>query len=93
LQQLRPYVGQRRRGGEFVVADAADPSGLRLDRGWQRARGCLSQSRTAVMTACRSGRLVALGAIRVCHCDPELPMIAGHIVMTEPEGNEFCQHS
>ncbi|MGH1564299.1 VOC family protein [Mumia sp. DW29H23] len=35
-------------------------------------------------------RLVALGATRVRRHDPESPMDAGHIVMTDPEGNEFC---
>jgi hypothetical protein len=36
------------------------------------------------------GRLVALGATRVRRHEPEPPMSAGHIVMTDPEGNEFC---
>jgi hypothetical protein len=35
-------------------------------------------------------RLVALGATRVRRFDPELPLDAGHIVMTDPEGNGFC---
>jgi glyoxalase superfamily protein len=35
-------------------------------------------------------RLVALGATRVRRFEPEPPMTAGHIVMTDPEGNEFC---
>lgn len=35
-------------------------------------------------------RLVALGATRVRRFEPEPPMSAGHIVMTDPEGNEFC---
>lgn len=36
------------------------------------------------------GRLVALGATRLRRCEPEPPMGAGHIVMQDPEGNEFC---
>ena len=36
------------------------------------------------------GRLVSLGATRVHRYEPEPPMSAGHIVMTDPEGNEFC---
>ena len=35
-------------------------------------------------------RLVALGASRVTRHDPAPPLQAGHIVMTDPEGNEFC---
>ncbi|TQM71228.1 hypothetical protein FHX41_4987 [Actinomadura hallensis] len=35
-------------------------------------------------------RLVAHGAARVQRFEPAPPMQAGHIVMTDPEGNEFC---
>ncbi len=35
-------------------------------------------------------RLVALGATRQRRHDPAPPLAAGHIVMTDPEGNEFC---
>lgn len=35
-------------------------------------------------------RLVALGATRVERHEPEPPLGAGHIVMRDPEGNEFC---
>lgn len=35
-------------------------------------------------------RLVALGATRVQRFEPAPPMAAGHIVMQDPEGNEFC---
>ncbi|TDV44815.1 VOC family protein [Actinophytocola oryzae] len=35
-------------------------------------------------------RLVALGAARVQRHEPAPPLAAGHIVMTDPEGNEFC---
>ena len=35
-------------------------------------------------------RLVALGATRLRREEPAAPMSAGHIVMTDPEGNEFC---
>jgi Glyoxalase-like domain len=35
-------------------------------------------------------RLVALGASRVRRVEPAAPMDAGHIVMADPEGNEFC---
>ncbi len=35
-------------------------------------------------------RLVALGATRVRRHEPAPPMSAGFIVLTDPEGNEFC---
>jgi hypothetical protein len=35
-------------------------------------------------------RLVALGARRVSRHEPAPPMSGGFIVMTDPEGNEFC---
>jgi hypothetical protein len=35
-------------------------------------------------------RLVALGATRQRRFEPAPPMEAGFIVMTDPEGNEFC---
>jgi hypothetical protein len=35
-------------------------------------------------------RLVALGAQRVSRSEPAPPLSHGFIVMTDPEGNEFC---
>ncbi len=35
-------------------------------------------------------RLVALGATRARRLEPAPPLGAGHIVMADPEGNEFC---
>jgi hypothetical protein len=35
-------------------------------------------------------RLVSLGATRVERFEPSPPMGGGHIVMQDPEGNEFC---
>jgi catechol 2,3-dioxygenase-like lactoylglutathione lyase family enzyme len=35
-------------------------------------------------------RLVALGATRVERHEPAPPMSGGHLVMRDPEGNEFC---
>ncbi len=35
-------------------------------------------------------RLVGLGATRLERREPAPPMGAGHIVMADPEGNEFC---
>ncbi|MBK6763860.1 MAG: hypothetical protein IPG68_11590 [Micrococcales bacterium] len=36
-------------------------------------------------------RLVALGAARLQRLEPAPPLQAGHIVMADPEGNEFCR--
>jgi hypothetical protein len=43
---------------------------------------------TALEAECE--RLIALGATRVERHEPGPPMSAGHIVLQDPEGNEFC---
>jgi hypothetical protein len=53
------------------------------------APGLQGHERMAALEA-ESERLVALGATRVRRFDPSPPMDAGHIVMADPEGNEFC---
>ena len=53
------------------------------------APGLQGAERMAALDA-ECERLVALGATRVSRHDPEPPMGAGHVVMTDPEGNEFC---
>ncbi|MBJ7385417.1 MAG: VOC family protein [Mycolicibacterium sp.] len=35
-------------------------------------------------------RLVAVGATRIGRHEPEPPLNAGHIILADPEGNEFC---
>lgn len=53
------------------------------------APGLRGEERMAALeTECE--RLVGLGAARVRRFDPEPPMSEGHIIMTDPEGNEFC---
>ncbi|MFI7670218.1 VOC family protein [Nocardia sp. NPDC049526] len=53
------------------------------------APGLQGEERMAALeTEC--DRLVALGATRVRRDEPEPPLSAGFIVMTDPEGNEFC---
>ncbi len=42
----------------------------------------------ALEVECR--RLVALGATRVRRHEPAPPLSVSFIVMTDPEGNEFC---
>ncbi|MFI7452338.1 VOC family protein [Nonomuraea sp. NPDC049714] len=53
------------------------------------APGLRGEERMAALEA-ECDRLVALGARRVRRFEPALPMSAGFIVMTDPEGNEFC---
>ncbi|MGW1996770.1 VOC family protein [Embleya sp. NPDC001921] len=47
------------------------------------------EERMAALEA-ECARLVALGAARVQRHEPAPPLGTGHIVMTDPEGNEFC---
>lgn len=53
------------------------------------APGLQGEERMAALEA-ECARLVALGANRVRRFEPAPPMSAGFIVMTDPEGNEFC---
>ncbi|PXX61093.1 hypothetical protein DFR70_109285 [Nocardia tenerifensis] len=53
------------------------------------APGLQGEQRMAALEA-ECERLVALGATRVHRAEPAPPMSFGHIVMTDPEGNEFC---
>ncbi|OPC79062.1 glyoxalase [Embleya scabrispora] len=53
------------------------------------APGLRGDDRMAALEA-ECARLEALGAKRVHRQDPAPPLDAGHIVMTDPEGNEFC---
>ncbi|MEV0708467.1 VOC family protein [Nocardia aurea] len=53
------------------------------------APGLEGQDRMAALEA-ECDRLVELGATRLSRHEPAPPMEAGFIVMTDPEGNEFC---
>ncbi len=53
------------------------------------APGLQGEERMAALEA-ECARLVGLGARRVERFEPRLPMEGGHIVMRDPEGNEFC---
>ncbi len=53
------------------------------------APGLQGDERMAALEA-ECERLVALGATRIERHEPEPPLGAGHIVMADPEGNEFC---
>lgn len=53
------------------------------------APGLEGEARMAALEA-RAEELCALGATRVERHEPDLPLAGGHIVMRDPEGNEFC---
>ncbi|SDM27575.1 VOC family protein [Allokutzneria albata] len=53
------------------------------------APGLRGEERMAALEQ-ECARLVALGATRVRRHEPQPPMSHGFIVMTDPEGNEFC---
>ena len=53
------------------------------------APGLDGEARMAALEA-EAERLVARGATRLQRYEPEPPLGAGHIVMADPEGNEFC---
>ena len=53
------------------------------------APGLEGEARMAALEA-EAERLIAHGATRLERHDPTPPLGAGHIVMTDPESNEFC---
>lgn len=53
------------------------------------APGLEGDARMAALEA-EAARLVALGATRLDRHEPAPPLSFGHIVMADPEGNEFC---
>lgn len=53
------------------------------------APGLEGDERMAALEA-ECNRLVALGARRVQRVEPKPPSSLGYLVMTDPEGNEFC---
>ncbi len=61
----------------------------RLHLDVRAAPGLLADDRMAALEA-EAARLVAKGASRVRRYEPAPPLEAGHLVMLDPEGNEFC---
>jgi hypothetical protein len=53
------------------------------------APGLQGDARMTALEA-EAERLLAHGATRLRRYEPALPLGAGHIVMADPEGNEFC---
>jgi len=55
-----------------------------------RADGGLEGDERMAALEAEGDRLVALGAKRVRRSEPAPPLSLGFLVMTDPEGNEFC---
>ncbi|MEU7871716.1 VOC family protein [Dactylosporangium sp. NPDC049140] len=53
------------------------------------APGLQGEERMAALEA-EADRLTGLGAKRLARHEPRPPLASGHIVMADPEGNEFC---
>jgi hypothetical protein len=53
------------------------------------APGLEGDARMAALEA-EAERLVSHGATRIRRHEPDPPLGAGHIIMADPEGNEFC---
>ncbi|RSS60816.1 VOC family protein [Streptomyces sp. WAC06614] len=70
-----------------VPEDKAGKNRVHLDV--RAAPGLQGPERMAALEA-ECERLVARGATRVRRHEPAPPMAFGHIVMRDPEGNEFC---
>lgn len=61
----------------------------RLHLDVRAAPGLQGEQRMSALEA-EAGRLESLGARRLQRHEPTPPLDAGHIVMADPEGNEFC---
>ncbi|MEJ5869142.1 VOC family protein [Pseudokineococcus sp. 5B2Z-1] len=61
----------------------------RLHLDVRAAPGLTGEERMAALEQ-EAERLVALGATRLSRHEPRPPLDAGHVVMADPEGNEFC---
>ncbi len=70
-----------------VPEDKAAKNRVHLDV--RAAPGLQGDERMAALRA-EADRLVALGATVVGGEEPAPPVSAGHLVLTDPEGNEFC---
>jgi len=70
-----------------VPEDKVAKNRLHLDL--RAAPGLQGEERMTALEA-ECARLEALGATRVVRFEPDLPFGGGHIVMQDPEGNEFC---
>lgn len=74
---------------DFVPVPEPKTVKNRLHLDLRAAPGLEGDERMAALEA-ECERLVALGATRVQRHEPDPPTSGGFIVMTDPEGNEFC---
>jgi hypothetical protein len=70
-----------------VPEDKTVKNRLHLDV--RAAPGLEGEERMAALEA-ECARLVGLGARRLARHEPAPPLAAGHLVLADPEGNEFC---
>jgi hypothetical protein len=70
-----------------VPEDKAGKNRVHLDV--RAAPGLAGDERMAALEA-ECERLLKLGASRLRRYEPQAPLEFGHIVMADPEGNEFC---
>ncbi|GAA4821824.1 VOC family protein [Nocardioides caeni] len=70
-----------------VAEDKVAKNRVHLDV--RAAPGLAGEERMAALEE-ECARLVALGATRLARFEPTPPMSAGHLVLADPEGNEFC---
>jgi len=102
LEQVGVPVGQRNSSSAVEDPDGHGPRVFfqqvgqaekaaknRVHLDVRAAPGLQGKERMAALEV-ECDRLVGLGAIRVRRFEPDPPLGLGHIVMTDPEGNEFC---
>ncbi len=78
-------------GPRLFFQRVAEPKQLknRVHLDLRAAPGLTGGRRMAALEA-QAQLLVARGATRLARYEPDPPLSAGHVVMADPEGNEFC---
>lgn len=71
------------------MIEGPDRRGSATPTCWPSRPGLQGDARMAGLKA-EAARLVAHGATRLRRHEPAPRLGAGHIVMADPEGNEFC---
>jgi len=61
----------------------------RLHLDVRAAPGLVGEERMAALET-EADRLISCGAVRLERREPAPPLGAGHLIMADPEGNEFC---
>ncbi len=78
-------------GPRLFLQQVAEPKAgkNRVHLDVRAAPGLEGEARMAALEA-ECARLVGLGATRLERHEPAPPLSAGHLVLADPEGNEFC---